>query len=176
VSKDAGATRIGLSRAWMALPLVIFALISLAVGAMASRTTPVAYEPTFLPLKIGLASAALVLGCFQLMTAARIYELVSFPPTGRLYNILHRWSGRLAIALTLPIAYHCIFLLGFGRYDRWVYVHSLLGSSIYGAVVAKVLLVRSSRFPGWALPAAGGILFSILLGLWLTSALRFLTA
>jgi hypothetical protein len=110
------------------------------------------------------------------MTAARIYELVRFPPKGRLYNILHRWSGRLAIALTLPVAYHCIFLLGFGRYDRWVYVHSLLGSSIYGAVVAKVLLVRSSRFPGWALPAAGGILFSILLGLWLTSALRFLTA
>jgi len=42
-------------------------------------------------------------------------------------------------------------------------------------VVAKVLIVRSSRFAPWVLPVAGGLLFAILLGLWLTSALWFLT-
>jgi len=52
-------------------------------------------------------------------------------------------------------------------------IHSLLGSALYGAVVVKVLMVRSSRFAGWALPVAGGLLFAILLGLWLTSALLF---
>jgi hypothetical protein len=53
-------------------------------------------------------------------------------------------------------------------------VHSLLGSVVYGAVIAKVLIVRGgSRFPGWALPLAGGTLFAILLGLWLTSSLWF---
>ena len=30
-----------------------------------------------------------------------------------------------------------------------------------------------SRFPGWVLPLAGGTLFAILLGLWLTSSLWF---
>lgn len=160
---------------WLAVPLVVFALISLDVGVVASRTKPIPYTPTFLPLKVGLSTAALILGCFQLLTAARIYELVRFPPKGRFYNIVHRWSGRVAIALTLPVAYHCIFLLGFGTYDLRVYIHSLLGSAIYGAFVAKVLIVRSSRFPGWALPIAGGILFAILLGLWLTSALWFFT-
>jgi uncharacterized membrane protein len=175
MSTDAKATGTSPSRAWPVVLLVVFALLSLAVGRIASRTTPVAYAPTFLPIKVGLATAALALGCFQLMTAARIYDLLRFPPKGRLYNVLHRWSGRLAIALTLPVAYHCIFVLGFGTYSTWVYIHSLLGSSIYGAFVAKVLLVRSTRFPGWPIPIAGGIVFAILLGLWLTSALRFLT-
>jgi hypothetical protein len=99
--------------------------------------------------------------------------LLRFPPPGRFYHIVHRWSGRVAILITLPVAYHCIFLLGFGTYDWRVYLHSILGSMIYGAVVAKVLLVRSSRYPGWALPIAGGALFAILLGIWLTSAAWF---
>ena len=176
MSVDVEAKRRRPSRVWLAVPLVVFALISLDVGIFASRTTPVPYTPTFLPLKVGLATAALVLGCFQLLTAARMYELLRLPPKGRLYNVVHRWSGRLAIVLTLPVAYHCIFLLGFGTYDTRVYIHSLLGSSIYGAFVAKVLLVRSTRFPGWTIPIAGGILFAILLGLWLTSALWFFTS
>jgi hypothetical protein len=36
-----------------------------------------------------------------------------------------------------------------------------------------MLIVRAKGFPGWALPTAGGVLFSILLGLWLTSAFWF---
>jgi hypothetical protein len=86
---------------------------------------------------------------------------------------VHRWSGRTAILITIPVAYNCIFLLGFGTYNTRVYVHSLLGSMIYGALVAKVILVRSKGVPGFALPLAGGVLFSIILGLWLTSALWF---
>jgi hypothetical protein len=55
-------------------------------------------------------------------------------------------------------------------------IHALLGSALYGAVVVKVLMVRSSRFATWVLPVVGGLLFSILLGLWLTSALVFFAA
>ena len=54
-----------------------------------------------------------------------------------------------------------------------VYIHSLLGSSVYGAFLAKVFIVRAKGFPGWALPIAGGVMFSILLGVWLTSTLWF---
>ena len=70
----------------------------------------------------------------------------------------------------------CVFLLGFGTHSPRVLIHSLLGSFLYGAVVAKVLIVRSTRFAPWVLPVAGSLLFSILLGLWLTSALWFFTA
>jgi hypothetical protein len=106
----------------------------------------------------------------QLLTAARIYGKLRFPPEGRLYPLLHRWSGRAAILLTLPAAYHCIFKLGFGTYDARAFIHSLLGASFYGAFSAKVLIVRTSGYPGWALPMAGGVLFAILMVLWLTSA------
>jgi len=170
------------SRVWLAAPLVFFALVSLTVGLVASHTYDV-LQGTKLPffqlvfsdtihMKVWLVTAAIVLALFQLLTASRIYGLLHFPPKGRFYNIVHRWSGRTAILLTLPVAYHCIFLLGLNlnTMDTRVLVHSLLGTTIYGAFIGKVVIVRSSGFPSWALPIAGGVLFTILLGLWLTSA------
>jgi hypothetical protein len=128
-------------------------------------------------MKVWLVTAALLLALGQLLTASRIYEVLHFPPRGRFYGLVHRWSGRVAILLTLPVAYHCIFMLGFATYSSRAYIHSLLGSLVYGAVLAKVLiLVRSRGFPGWALPIAGGVLFFILLGLWLTSSFWFFNA
>ena len=170
-----------LRRVLLILPLVLFALVSLTTGFVASRTNRLSYKTPFfqlffsdvLHMKVWLLTAALLLGLGQLLTASRIYGLLHFPPQGHFYNIVHRWSGRVAILLTLPVAYHCIFMLGFGTYSARVYVHSLLGSSFYGAFLAKVLIVRARGFPGWALPIAGGVLFSILLGLWLTAAFWF---
>ena len=170
--------------AWLAVPLVALALITLTVGLVARQTVREPYATPFfhpfftdtLHMKAWLVTAAVVLACGQLLTAARIYELLRFPPRGgRFYQMVHRWSGRTAILLTLPVAYHCVFLLGFGTHSPRVLIHSLLGSTLYGAVVAKVLIVRSRRFAPWVLPVAGGLLFSILLGLWLTSALWFFT-
>jgi hypothetical protein len=57
-----------------------------------------------------------------------------------------------------------------------VAVHSVLGSAFYGAFLVKVILVRSGGFPRWALPVAGGLLFAILVGLWLTSSLYFFSS
>lgn len=171
------------NRVWLAVPLVIGALIALTVGLAARRTVREPYAiPFFHPffvdtlhMKAWLVSLALLLACGQLLTAARIYELLRFPPKGRLYHTVHRWSGRAAILVTLPVAYHCVFLLGFDTSSARVLIHSLLGSAFYGAVVAKVLIVRSTRFASWVLPVAGGLLFAIILGLWLTSALWFFT-
>jgi hypothetical protein len=66
----------------------------------------------------------------------------------------------------------CIFQLGLDLHsrDQRIVIHSLLGTAFYVALVCKVLFVRSTRFPSWTLPLAGGLLFTILLGLWLTSA------
>jgi hypothetical protein len=159
-------------------PLLLFASVALVIGFVAVRTDVEPYETPFfrlffsntLHMKAWLTTAALLLGLGQLLTAARIYGKLRFPPEGRLYPLLHRWSGRAAILLTLPAAYHCIFKLGFGTYDARAFIHSLLGASFYGAFSAKVLIVRTSGYPGWALPMAGGVLFAILMVLWLTSA------
>jgi hypothetical protein len=40
----------------------------------------------------------------------------------------------------------------------------------YGASVTKVLTLRASRLPGWALPVVGGTLFTALIAVVLTSA------
>jgi uncharacterized membrane protein YdjX (TVP38/TMEM64 family) len=110
-----------------------------------------------------------VLALSQLVTAAWIFRKLPWrrPPW---IPAFHRWTGRLAFALTLPVAYHCVFKLGFQHATSRVLAHSLLGCAVYGAFAAKVLIVRLHRFPVWVLPTAGGLLFSVLVGVWYTSA------
>jgi hypothetical protein len=85
-------------------------------------------------------------------------------------DTLHMKTWLITVVSLLSVGQ---LLLGFETGDTRVYIHSVLGSCFYGVVVAKVLVVRSSGFGGWALPFAGGALFCIILGLWLTSALWF---
>jgi hypothetical protein len=159
-------------------PLLVFASTAFVVGFVASRTQAQPYDAPFfrlffsdtLHMKAWLTTTAWLLGVGQLLTAARIYGKLRSLPEGNLYPVLHRWSGRATILLTLPSAYHCIFKLGFGAYDARAFIHSLLGVSFYGVVFAKVLIIRTSGYPDWALPLAGGGLFTILMVLWLTSA------
>ena len=88
---------------------------------------------------------------------------------------MHRWSGRLAFLCTLPVAFHCIFILGFRSTDTRVLVHSLLGSFVYGVFAVKIFFVRdrTSGFPAWTLPVAGGTLFGVFVALWATSSLWY---
>jgi len=160
---------------WVAVPVVVFALVSLTAGLLASHDPrSKGYFRLFFSdpvhLKAGFASAAVVLACFQLFTAAWIFRKLPWRKPAWV-NPVHRWSGRLAFVCTLPVAYHCIFKLGFRHPDGRVLAHSLLGCSVYGAFAAKVTIVRLHRFPRPVLPIAGGLLFAILIALWYTSAL-----
>jgi hypothetical protein len=86
----------------------------------------------------------------------------------------HRVSGTLAFLVSLPVAYHCLFSIGFHPLgDNRRLFHSLLGCTFYGAFVTKVLVVRSRRMPGWAIPVIGGLLFTALVLISLTSAFWF---
>jgi hypothetical protein len=55
-------------------------------------------------------------------------------------------------------------------------VHGLLGCTVLGAMVVKLVAVRSRRAPGWFLPVAGGLLFSLLVLAILTSAAWYIGA
>jgi hypothetical protein len=126
--------------------------------------------------KAWLASAALVLALVQVTTAARIYGRLSFlPERGRAIARVHRWSGRLAFLLTLPVFFHCVTILGFQTPDTRVALHAVVGTFFYGVFAAKVLIVRDRSLPGWALPTAGLTLASLLGLLWLTSSLWYFT-
>ena len=164
---------------WLILPLLMFALFSLTAGVLAAhdpRST--GYFRLFfedpIHLKAGFASAAVALACFQIFSAAWIFGKLPWRKPAWM-NAAHRWSGRLAFLFTLPVAYHCIFKLGFESPDTRVLAHSLLGCAVYGAYAAKVTIVRLRRFPVPVLPIAGGTLFAVLIGLWYTSAVWLYT-
>ena len=74
------------------------------------------------------------------------------------------------------MAYHCLWALGFEATDARVVTHSILGCAFYGAFTTKLLVVRSDRLPGWALPLVGGTLVTLVTGLWLTSSLWYFTS
>lgn len=170
------------SAGWLLVPLLTLAFFSLLAGLLAKAYVPEAgsypggwfdlFFSDTIHLKAWLATTAATLALLQLVTAAWIFHKLPWAKPVWV-NPLHRWSGRLAFVATLPVAYHCIFKLGFQRGDDRVLWHSLLGSAFFGAFGAKVTIVRLNRFPALVLPLAGGLLFAVLIGVWYTSAVWF---
>lgn len=122
----------------------------------------------------------MLLALFNLGSSLRIYGKVGDPATVPTWlGDAHRLSGTLAFLFSLPVAYHCLWSLGFGDGsfpNPAAVIHSILGCVFYGAFAAKMVIVRSKGLPGWALPIAGGLVFAALVGIWLTSSLWFFTS
>jgi Family of unknown function (DUF6529) len=124
-------------------------------------------------MKVWLGSLAVALALVQVLSALWVYgKLPARAPAWA--GTVHRISGRLAFIASLPVAYHCLWSLGFQDTDTRVLLHSLLGCAVYGAFAAKVTIVHSKGLPGLVLPIAGGIMFAVLVGTWLTSAFWFI--
>ncbi len=131
---------------------------------------------SLLGMKAWLTTGAATLGLAQALSAMWMWgRLPGLGPAPNAVAASHRWLGTLAFLLSLPVAYHCLWGLGFQTTTPRVVIHSILGCAFYGALAAKLLLLRSERLPGWTLPAAGGLLVAILTGLWFTSSLWFFT-
>ncbi len=87
----------------------------------------------------------------------------------------HRASGYTALVLSLPVAALCLYGFGFNPspFSGRVLLHSVTGCLLYGAFAAKIIIVRSSRLPNWAIPLIGSILFTVIVLVWLTSAVWY---
>lgn len=132
--------------------------------------------PTMLSAKAWLATVAFVLALLQAASAMWMYGRL--PGAGRpprWIPAFHRWSGTVAFLFTLPVAYHCLWSLGFQSATPRVLFHSLFGCLFYGAFATKMLLLRAERLPASVIPLAGGALVTLLTALWLTSSLWFFT-
>jgi hypothetical protein len=121
-------------------------------------------------VKSWLGTVAFFFALVQVVSAAMVYGRLPGP---RWSPALHRWSGRVAFLVSVPVAVHCLYALGYQTYETRVLWHSLLGCFFFGAFSAKMLLLRSERLPGWLLPIVGGLVFTALTIIWLTSALWF---
>lgn len=163
-------------------------LVALAIGSLVCVGLGVygrMHEPTFFAINLAgfssgiaakawLATGAFVLALVQLGSALVMYGRIPGVAAPSWIGGLHRWSGRAAVLLTVPVAVHCLYALGFQDGSARVLVHSLLGCFFYGAFTAKMLVLRADT-PWWALPLLGGAVFTSLTALWLTSAAWFFT-
>ena len=126
-------------------------------------------------MKVWMASIAVLFALVQLGSALWLYGRLPLPAGPPWLGSLHRISGRLAFLASLPVAYHCLYQLAFQDTTTRVLLHSILGCAFYGAFAVKVLIVRSHTLPPFALPLAGGTIFSVLVGAWITSGLWFIS-
>jgi Family of unknown function (DUF6529) len=174
-----GSTRTAPAAARVLVPLLVGAAVSLTLGAYANVHNPTgraAFTLGFsdvLHMKAWLTTVVAVLALVQLFSALRIFGHLGSGPTPHWVNVLHRTSGTAAVVVSLPVAFSCLWSLGFETSTKRVLLHSLLGCLFYGAFVAKILALKMRRMPGWALPVLGGLVFCVIVGLWLTSSLWF---
>jgi len=165
------------------VPALAGGAVALALGVYGNvhhptgRTITDLGFPSLMAMKSWLATIAVALAMFQLVSAMRMYGRLRVPRTmPRWLPAAHRWSGTVAFLVSLPVAYHCLWSLGLAT-DRGArpLVHGLLGCAFYGAVTTKLLALRTPRLPRWAIPVVGATLVTFLVGVWLTSALWFFT-
>jgi hypothetical protein len=181
MSESVATERISASRGDVA---VLIAVLIGAVVAVALGVFGKVHEPQFFSVSIAgfssgtavkswLATVAVLLALFQMVSAFAMYRLI---PGGRApawMATAHVWSGRLAVLVSVPVAVHCLYALGFQDTDSRVLFHSLFGCFFYGVFVAKMVLLTRKGLRGWVIPIAGGLLFFGLVYVWLTSALWF---
>jgi hypothetical protein len=165
-----------------AAPFLAGAAVAVALGVYAKVHDP-ALRPLFLAgfsgmlqMKTWFATAALTLVLVQVVTASWMWSRLPFVGDApRAVSTVHRYSGAAAFALSLPVAVHCLWSLGFVSTTPRVLVHSVMGCAFYGAYAAKMLGLRTRNLPGWALPVLGGLTFAVFVVVWLTSAMWFFT-
>lgn len=174
----------------MAIPLTALAagaVVALLIGVFGrvheptlDGTTTLGY-PTVLAMKTVVSTLIAVLVVVQVVTALWLYGKLGIRAPSWL-GTAHRATGATALLLSLFVAYHCLWALGLEvgtlpngeKVSTRSFVHGLLGCAVVGAIVVKIVAVRSRRAPGWFLPVAGGVLFSLLVLAILTSAVWYI--
>jgi hypothetical protein len=174
----------------MAIPLTAFAVgavVALLAGVFGrlhqptlAGTTTLGFT-TVLAMKTVVAIVIAALVVFQLISALWIFGKIGGAAPSWVGKV-HRATGASALLLSLFVAYHCLWSLGLEvghlpdgePVSTRTFVHGLLGCAVMGAIVVKIVAVRSKRAPGWFLPVAGGLLFSLLVAAILTSAAWYL--
>jgi hypothetical protein len=172
-------TRAASSTAKLVVPCVIGALVALTLGIYGRLHSPTGIavniagftSPGY--VKSWLATGATVLAIVQVVSALVMYGKVPRVTAPSWIGTLHRWSGRIAFLLAVPVAIHCLYALGFQNYSTRVLLHSIFGCLFFGAFTVKMLILPKKGLPGWVLPFWGAVVFTALVLIWLTSAYWF---
>jgi hypothetical protein len=175
------ADRPRLARGGLTIAILAGAAVAACLGAYAHVHQP-AGRPVFtlgfsgvLQMKSWLATLVLVLALVQLGTALTMWGRLPVSATGPGLSLVHRWSGSIAFVVSLPVAFHCIWSLGFATGSVRVVAHGVAGCAFYGAYTAKMVGLRLRGLPAWAVPVLGGAVLVLVVVLWLSASLWFFT-
>ena len=163
----------------LVVPTVIGGLVALTLGIYGRLHSPTGIAVNIAgfsspgSVKSWLATGATVGALIQVGSALVLYGKVPRVTAPSWIGGLHRWSGRTAFLLAVPVAVHCLYALGFQGYSTRVLIHSLLGCAFFGAFTVKMLILPKKGLPGWVLPFWGAVVFTALVLIWLTSAYWF---
>ncbi|MEU9123666.1 DUF6529 family protein [Streptomyces sp. NPDC048506] len=164
---------------WLLLPLAVTAALvwyGLVHTPERGHSLFAAHGPhAVVLLKTQLGSALMGLALIQLLLALWMYgRLPGLRAAPHRVGTVHRLIGVVAFLLSVPIARQCIIAYGVSLTGPRQALHSLAGCFLYGAFVAKVIVVRHRRWPGWALPLAGGALVTVVALAWYSAAFWYL--
>jgi hypothetical protein len=163
----------------LVVPSLIGALVALTLGIYGRLHNPTGIAINIAgfsspgSVKSWLATGATVFAIVQVGSALVLYGKVPRVAAPSWIGGLHRWSGRIAFLLAVPVAIHCLYALGFQDYSTRVLAHSLLGCAFFGAFTVKMLILPKRGLPNWLLPVLGAVVFIVLTAVWFTSAYWF---
>jgi len=163
----------------LVVPCLIGALVALTLGVFGRLHHPTGIAisiPGFSSLgsvKAWLATIATVFALIQVGSALLIYGKIPRVNAPSWIGGLHRWSGRIAFLVAVPVAVQCLYVLGYQTYSTRVLIHSTLGCLFFGSFTVKMLILPKRGLPSWLLPVLGALVFTVLTGVWLTSAYWF---
>jgi hypothetical protein len=171
--RDPVAGRLLLAGALGAAVALTLGIYSNVHNPASDLTITLGFKNTF-TMKVWLSTIAIAFAVVQVFSALWLYGKLPLRPAPDSLGVVHRISGRLAFLISLPVAYHCLYQLGFQHSSTRVLIHSILGCLFYGAFATKVVLVRSRGLPGLALPLVGGLTFVLLTYTWVASGLWYI--
>lgn len=161
------------------VPVLAGCLVSLTLGIYGRLHPPTGVAVDIVgfsspaTVKAWLASAAAMFAAVQVGSSLVMYGKVRWITAPSWISGLHRWSGRIAFILTVPVVVHCVYALGFQSFSARVLAHSIAGCLFFGAFTVKMLALTRRGMPGWVLPVLGGLAFALLVLIWFTSAFWF---
>jgi hypothetical protein len=165
----------------LVVPVLVGCLVSLTLGIYGRLHSPTGVAVDVIGFSNGgtvksvLASGAVVFAVVQVASSLVMYGKVRWINAPSWIGGLHRWSGRIAFILTVPVVVHCVYALGFQTFSVRVLVHSIAGCLFFGTFTIKMLALTKRGMPGWVLPLLGGLAFALLVLVWFTSAFWFFT-
>ena len=167
------------SARWLVVPVLVGCLVSLTLGIYGRLHSPTGVAVDVIGFSNGgtvksvLATGAVVFAIVQVFTSLVMYGKIKLAGSPSWISGLHRWSGRIAFILTVPVVVHCVYALGFQTFSVRVLVHSIAGCLFFGVFTVKMLALTRRGMPGWVLPVLGGLAFALLIAIWFTSAFWF---